>query len=164
MLKNAVPPPSRGFAARLQLGIFMLTLSAGAATAADEIEFDLDQARWVDRILVVAANSAQQRDLLAMTEEVEAHACEFANRDLRLLLVIAASTLRLDGKAVEAQSAAGIIARLVPGAEEFSMRLIGKDGAVKQRWGSAVPAQEIFAVIDGMPMRRGESSADTRCH
>ncbi len=163
MMNEAVRPPWRVFATWLHRGIVMFVLGAGNASAADEIEFNLDQARWTDRILVIAADSAQQQDLLAMTRQADAHACEFSNRDLRLLVIIAASTMLLDGQAVEAQSAARMIARLAPADTPFALLLIGKDGAIKQRWRSAVPVREIFALIDGMPMRRGESDGDRDC-
>jgi hypothetical protein len=34
--------------------------------------------------------------------------------------------------------------------------LVGKDGGVKARWASPVDPDDIFALIDAMPMRRDE--------
>ena len=40
--------------------------------------------------------------------------------------------------------------------DSFSLILIGKDGHEKDRWSEPVDMQEIFSVIDAMPMRRQE--------
>lgn len=37
-----------------------------------------------------------------------------------------------------------------------SISLIGKDGGVKARWDKAVSNEDLFAIIDAMPMRRSE--------
>lgn len=42
------------------------------------------------------------------------------------------------------------------GAPAFAFRLIGRDGGVKLRRDRPVPAEELFAVIDAMPMRQAE--------
>lgn len=162
MLNDAVRPRLRVFAVPVRLGVLLLALFSSSAAATDAIELDLDQVRWVNRILVVAAESQQQRDLLTMASEAKAHSCQFSNRDLRMLLIVAGNVF-FDGKAVGATSASRLIAQLGLPDEEFAMLLIGKDGGIKQRWRSAVPVQEIFAVIDGMPMRRSESDADLDC-
>jgi len=38
----------------------------------------------------------------------------------------------------------------------FGLELIGLDGGVKYRSTSAVPLEELWTLIDGMPMRRAE--------
>jgi hypothetical protein len=162
MLNDAVRPRLRVFAVPLRLGVVLLALFGSPAAATDAIEFDLDQVRWVNRILVVAADTQQQRDLLTMASDAKAHSCQFSNRDLRMLLIVAGNVF-FDGKAVGAPSASRLIAQLGLPDEEFAMLLIGKDGGIKQRWRSVVAVQEIFAVIDGMPMRRRESDADLDC-
>lgn len=40
--------------------------------------------------------------------------------------------------------------------EAFQALLIGKDGTVKLRVGEPVPAERLFELIDGMPMRQRE--------
>ncbi|MEO0341702.1 MAG: DUF4174 domain-containing protein, partial [Bacteroidota bacterium] len=40
--------------------------------------------------------------------------------------------------------------------DSFLFILIGKDGGVKLRSTSVVPLDDLFALIDGMPMRRAE--------
>ena len=38
----------------------------------------------------------------------------------------------------------------------FALRLVGKDGGVKLARSKPVPMEEIYALIDTMPMRRSE--------
>ena len=40
--------------------------------------------------------------------------------------------------------------------ESFALRLIGKDGSIKQSSDNATPMSEIYALIDTMPMRQSE--------
>ena len=42
------------------------------------------------------------------------------------------------------------------GADEFAVVLIGRDGGEKLRRASPISAEELFATIDEMPMRRRE--------
>jgi hypothetical protein len=41
-------------------------------------------------------------------------------------------------------------------ASGFTVELVGKDGAVRARWGDVVGREELWARIDAMPMRRRE--------
>ena len=40
----------------------------------------------------------------------------------------------------------------------FAVVLIGKDGGIKQVWRDPVAPDDIFAVIDAMPMRQREAA------
>jgi len=48
------------------------------------------------------------------------------------------------------------------GAPAFGFRLIGRDGGVKLERARPVPVDELFAVIDAMPMRQAERAAAER--
>lgn len=59
---------------------------------------------------------------------------------------------------------AGAMARRFPVLQpsEWRVALIGRDGGVKAVWDRVVPAAEIFALIDAMPMGRREKEARER--
>lgn len=42
------------------------------------------------------------------------------------------------------------------GHDGFELRLVGKDGAVKQRFDTPVDAETLFEIVDSMPMRQDE--------
>jgi hypothetical protein len=48
------------------------------------------------------------------------------------------------------------------GAKAFLVVLIGKDGKEKLRSGVPMPPQELFAIVDAMPMRRAEMQETAR--
>ena len=147
-----------------QPGWFLVVaLFAADTLAGDRIGFDLDQARWVNRVLVLSANSSDHPDLLAMTDRISLRACEVANRDLITIVVTNGATARLDGQLLDAGSTRRLLSRLRLPGHEFAMLLFGKDGGLKRRWSDAVPLGEVFALIDGMPMRRAEQPLDDDC-
>ncbi len=89
--------------------------------------------------------------------------CELANRDLKTVVIMDGSTARLDGRRLGAGSTQRLLSRLPIRDAKFEMLLIGKDGGIKQRWTGAVPLEDIFALIDGMPMRQAERAGDDDC-
>ena len=40
--------------------------------------------------------------------------------------------------------------------DAFELRLVGKDGTVKQRFDTPVDAETLFEIVDAMPMRQDE--------
>jgi hypothetical protein len=42
----------------------------------------------------------------------------------------------------------------------FAMHLIGLDGGVKKRWNEPTSCEDIFAIIDAMPMRQQEMKSE----
>jgi hypothetical protein len=53
---------------------------------------------------------------------------------------------------------------LQPDVGALTTVLIGKDGSVKARYNAAPSLDELFALIDGMPMRRAElRSREKKC-
>lgn len=144
--------------------ILIIALFACRPVAGDDIDFDLDQARWVHRVLVLAAISEDQRDLQEMTDAIAMRLCELVNRDLITVVITDGSTARLDGRRLDAGSTQRLLSRLPLRRDaNFEMLLIGKDGGIKQRWTQAVPPEDIFALIDGMPMRQAERPGDDDC-
>lgn len=98
----------------------------------------LDTLRWQARpVVVLGAGTPRQAQLDALTARPEA----LAERDIVLL--------------VDGPGAAPLRARTGAG---FAVVLIGKDGGIKQVWRDPVAPDDIFAVIDAMPMRQREAA------
>lgn len=93
--------------------------------------------RWKHRVLLLVGpeNSPESQRQLAALKEVQAGLKE---RDILIL--------RTRSPALQAalQSKA------------FEVLLIGKDGGIKWRQQSPLSSQQLFAIIDAMPMRRQE--------
>jgi hypothetical protein len=127
-----------------------LSLAASPVLAAPLAQF-----QWEKRLLVllVEANDGsltKQVDMLAQAQD------GLAERDMIVLAVqgndvrsVYGSTDGLDAQALRTNLGGD-------DAGPFEAVLIGKDGGVKQRWPQPVSTEELFAIIDAMPMRASE--------
>jgi len=93
-------------------------------------------------------------------QQVAASGGAFAERDLVLISLATDGTSlagkrKLDQTQVEATRAA-----LGIDAGAFAVLLVGKDGTVKLLKNSVVPLDDIYALIDTMPMRQLEMRSD----
>ena len=68
--------------------------------------------------------------------------------------------LTTDPKVINADESQRLAKQYAIGENTFSALLIGKDGSEKLRVNEVPDLQAIYAVIDGMPMRSREMSAD----
>jgi hypothetical protein len=135
----------------------MLTLlgayALGSSVAAAE---SLAAHRWQHRLLIGFANSEDDVRVDALNKSFTAAACELEDRDLIVGWSFKFGGSRLGDQALSAQDAESL--RQMPDGQshEFMVTLIGKDGGVKARYADVPSLVEIFALIDGMPMRRSE--------
>jgi hypothetical protein len=93
---------------------------------------------------------------------IEASRCDFVDRDMVLGRIVTDGTSTLDGHFVDTNQARRLLSKFGIGADTFSVVLIGKDGGEKLRVAGVPDLQAIYAVIDGMPMRARETSANPR--
>ena len=154
--------PSRHFI-RIALAVIFLTTSAvlmPARAAAAELSDYL----WQSRPLLVFAPTGNDPRLVETMRRIEASRCDFADRDMVLGRIVADGTSVLDGDVVDTSQAQRLRSEFGIGASSFSAVLIGKDGGEKLRVNDVPELPAIYAVIDGMPMRGSEMSADPgRC-
>ena len=127
-------------------------------SCADEAPFTLQQYRWRNRVLVVSAPNADDSETLQQLAELAATSDEFADRDMVLVTLLDNADSMSDScKLTSAEvAAARTDLGIRPGA--FVLKLIGKDGSVKLTTSGATSMQEIYALIDSMPMRQREIS------
>ena len=103
--------------------------SAGAYPQNGDLP-DLAEHRWRDRVLIVDAPSLDDPAYRVQASTLLAVWSGLSERDLHII--------------TRQQAPA------------FRVRLVGKDGGVKLDQGAPVPPDELFALIDAMPMRRAE--------
>lgn len=137
-------------------GPFELRLASVRAYSA-QTPFTLEHYRWKNRILVVSARKRDDARLTELQTELASAAEEFADRDMVLVTLLDDGTSTVGDQELTAAEAAATRAALGIQAGSFALRLIGKDGLVKLSTESATPSQEIFALIDTMPMRKREN-------
>ncbi|WP_283195370.1 DUF4174 domain-containing protein [Rhizobium sp. AN80A] len=121
----------------------------------------LGQFRWNSRVVVIfpdkdnSRTARQENQLMAARPGLQ-------ERDVVVLKVSGESVRPLLGAAedMKEQALAGELARdlAAPPPGEFMAFLVGKDGTVKLTIGQPITAAELFAIIDAMPMRAGETA------
>lgn len=113
----------------------------------------LQQHRWQDRVILIFADSDQNQDFTEQWQDLQADKAGLKDRDL-VVYRIFNQTIK-DPKLNEAK-AKQLSQRYHSDAYSFKVILIGKDGGVKAQQNKPIPKDELFALIDGMPMRRAE--------
>ncbi|WGF90440.1 DUF4174 domain-containing protein [Marinivivus vitaminiproducens] len=133
----------------------LITGLALAATIRPAAADPMQAYAWQNRVLVLFAAEDDPR-----VEEQRANlrsvTAGLADRDLVAFAVVGGRIEPLHGRAPT--DAAGLRERLdVDDAAPFTALLVGKDGGVKWREERPATTDELFALIDSMPMRRAES-------
>jgi hypothetical protein len=110
-------------------------------------DLDLASLQWKKRVLVVLASS-ENNPLLKSQRAIAAKAsAEFLERDLTVVSEITEGPLHQKYD--------------VPG-HAFQVSLIGKDGHTIGNWSKPISSEELFSIIDAMPMRRDEIRKKTK--
>lgn len=127
---------------------------AGAAGLGDYL--------WRSRPLLLFAPAPNDARLVEALSRIQATRCEFTDRDMVAGVVVDDGDSTLDGQSVGSDEARRLRTQFAIGPDAFAAILIGKDGGEKWRAGDVPDLQEIYAVIDGMPMREREAGGG-RC-
>ncbi|MGE2737432.1 DUF4174 domain-containing protein [Mycolicibacterium vaccae] len=141
----------------LPLVVVLVGVALGSATAAAA---GLDDHRWKHRPLLVFAPTDTDPRLAETLSRIEATRCDFLSRDMVLGQVVTEGTSMLDGHVVDAEESQQLADRFAIHGGDFIVLLIGKDGGEKLRVTDVPDLRTIYAVIDGMPMRSREMTAD----
>lgn len=159
MVRNLL---SRRFIRSALTVIFLVT--SAALGPAQAVAAELSDYLWESRPLLLFAPTESDPRLIETMRRIEASRCDFVDRDMVLGLIVTEGTSTLDGHVVDTNQAQRLSSEFGIGANRFSVVLIGKDGGEKLRANDVPDLQAIYAVIDGMPMRSREMSADPgRC-
>jgi len=126
--------------------LFVLALCITDATEAATLA---DHA-WHDRVLLVFAASDAAPLLAVQRAHIDQAQYDFADRDLRAILVVGNSVKGSTDKAIDLRQ------RFHVSPDAFRVLLIGKDGGVKLESSEPVASKKLNATIDAMPMRREE--------
>lgn len=118
--------------------------------------FSLASLRWNKRVLVVAAPDIDNAELVRQMAALDATRAAFDERDMLLVVATEERGAMAAGRAMSDAESADVRRTLAMADGGFSVLLLGKDGGVKLRESGFVDMARIYALIDGMPMRRLE--------
>ncbi|MGI9201914.1 MAG: CIA30 family protein [Woeseiaceae bacterium] len=139
-------------------GPFELRLASVHAYA-DERAFIVEQYQWQKRVLVVSAKDTNDRNLVRLQSELAIAMSEFTDRDMELVVLLDSGISLAGYRQLTPLEVERTRAELGIQSGRPALRLIGKDGSLKLAAESA-SMDEIFALIDTMPMRRNEMASN----
>ena len=138
-------------------GPFELQLAAVSAFSRDP-PFSLADYRWKARILLLSAPDGDDPALRAQEEALAAARDDFIDRDMVLVKLLDNGVSTAGSRRLTSEDVATAREHLGIHAGSFTLRLVGKDGSVKLSNDAATSMDEIYELIDTMPMRRREQS------
>ena len=103
---------------------------------------------WKNRVIITFSASVKEPERLALQKQMEEKACALTDRNLVHIDLLQGSEDFDEMSQQFSVSSSG-----------FQLLLLGKDGGVKLRSSSA-SLEDIFSLIDTMPMRRREMRDD----
>ena len=103
---------------------------------------------WKNRVIITFSASVKEPERLALQKQMEKKACAFTDRNLVHIDLLQGSEDFDEMSQQFSVSSTG-----------FQLLLLGKDGGVKLR-SSTASLEDIFSLIDTMPMRSSEMRDD----
>jgi hypothetical protein len=135
--------------------IISLALIASSLNA-EEPPMDLSQFRWNNRLLLLFAPNRSHSLFDELQKSIATQQAEVADRDLVIFEILESGTSRMDTSDLDTQAAQSLRDKFDVNPGRFALILVGKDGSVKLNRQEQTRLEDIFALIDAMPMRREE--------
>ncbi|NBC08866.1 MAG: DUF4174 domain-containing protein [Bacteroidetes bacterium] len=116
-----------------------------------------DDHLWKDRLLLLFAPSEEHEALQRQLGLLTAQQAEVTDRDLKIYQIYPDGAQHPDGGRLPKAFSDKLYHRYdISTGDGLAVLLIGKDGTEKLRETQLVPPEQIFRLIDSMPMRQRE--------
>jgi hypothetical protein len=136
--------------------IMIVSASAGGGSRNVEEKLGLDQYRWKNRLLFVFAPTREDPSFGSLHDSLVTRQADVADRDLVVFEVLESGPSTVDKKLLDPETAQILRNKFGVTEGRFSVILVGKDGGIKLDRHDRTSLEEIFALIDSMPMRQEE--------
>ncbi len=140
---------------RIYLLVLVVALSTPPVIPDSSMAKDLSQYAWRNRLLTVFTPTAQDAKFVEQRALLEGEQRRLSERELVIIEIIGEEVL-LSGESAVIEDANSLRERFGVKADEFAVRLVGKDTGVKLRSDSPLVPAQLYALIDAMPMRLRE--------
>jgi hypothetical protein len=137
-------------------------LPAQSSSVSSAPPFDIATYRWRSRVLLLLAPSPADSASRSQRDALDEEAAGLAARELVVVSAFEDGSGAVDGRALPAGAAAAVRRRYRAVPARLGVVLVGKDGEAKLRETGAVAPGALFALVDRMPMGRGEARARRR--
>lgn len=136
--------------------LLILVVSTMAAQANGQDKIRLNGYQWKHRLILAFSPSTEDPGYRAFAKEIAVQAEEVIERDLLVFHILETGEIKLGESSLQAGSGDYLRESFSISPGRFTVLLIGKDGGVKLRREGGVELNEIFSLIDTMPMRQRE--------
>jgi hypothetical protein len=136
--------------------VSIIVIALMALVAMGDGALNLNQYKWKNRLLFVFAPHNSHAVLIDLKNDLLARKDEILDRDLIIFEIFENGPSYIGKNRIDNHMAEHIRQKFDPGSGQLTVVLVGKDGGVKMRRNGPVQLDEIFSLIDAMPMRREE--------
>ena len=123
---------------------------------------DLSQFQWKNRLLFLFAPNRSHPLFDALQKSLSIEQAEVADRDLVIFEILESGPSRMDMTDLDPQVTQSLRDRFEVPRGRFAIILVGKDGGIKLNRQEQTRLEDIFSLIDSMPMRREEMRQKSR--
>ena len=134
------------------IGLLSITSSLNAM----ETPMDLSQFQWKNRLLFLFAPNRSHPLFEVLQKSIANQQAEVADRNLVVFEILESGTSKMDTTDLDRQAAQSLRDKFEVRQGRFAVILVGKDGGIKLNRQENTRLEDIFALIDSMPMRREE--------
>ena len=132
----------------------VLTIGSGQGVMGSPL--DLSKFRWKNRLLLLFAPHRDHPFFDILHQAMMNRKGEVENRDLIVFEMFEEGPSTVNGADLDPQTALSLRKQFNAQKGEFTLVLIGKDGGVKLTRRERTEIEDIFGLIDSMPMRQQE--------
>ncbi len=122
----------------------------------ETIAIDLTQFQWKNRLLFLFAPDQNHLLYKKLKSEIIIQQAEVKDRDLVVFEILEQNASKSNLTPLDRQTADSIRNQFRVPPNTFGLILVGKDGGIKLKRQDQVSLEEVFDLIDSMPMRQRE--------
>ncbi|GAB4187262.1 MAG: DUF4174 domain-containing protein [Thermoflexibacter sp.] len=111
---------------------------------------------WKNRLLLVFATSDKNLDYQKQMSIIAKASTGFVERHLIVFSIFENHGITSTNQSLDFHTCKKLYEKFKISKDNFTVVLIGKDGGEKYRKNATLTSEELFAIIDAMPMRKAE--------
>ena len=123
---------------------------------------DLSQFKWKNRLLLLFAPGRDHPFFYNLQQTIMNRKGEVEDRDLVIFEIFESGPSNVNMNNLDSQTVRSLRKKFNIREGEFAVILIGKDGGIKLNRREQTEIEDIFGLIDSMPMRREEMRKESR--
>lgn len=127
-----------------------------ASQNASAMDLDTEDFQWKKRLLLIFSTERADPLFNSIVNEISSRRGDVEDRDLVIFEILESGASKMNSSELELQKAASFREPLKIPKNTFTVILLGKDGGIKLKRNENVRLEEIFQLVDSMPMRQDE--------